>query len=124
MCMHIDQQYLKSHPNEIFVFGDNKLRSGYGGAASLRDEVNTYGFITKRAPNNHDSSFYRPDEYIHVFSREIGLLEMHMRVNPDKLYLISRLGAGLANKYKIFESVIEPNMPAHLTEFKNVRFLW
>ena len=48
MCIHITQKYLREHSNEIFVFGDNILRKGHGGAAALRNEPNTYGFITKK----------------------------------------------------------------------------
>jgi hypothetical protein len=35
--MYITKKYLENHPNHIFVFGDNSLRQGKGGAASLRD---------------------------------------------------------------------------------------
>ena len=44
--------------------------------------------------------------------------------NPDKTYLISKLGAGLANRYMIFETIIGPNIKKELLHFKNVRFLW
>ena len=56
--MIITKEYLRNNLNNMFVFGDNLLRRGYAGAASLRDEPNAYGFITKKAPNNDDKSFY------------------------------------------------------------------
>lgn len=120
----IDRDYLRSHPNSVFVFGDNLIRKGKGGAATLRDEPNTYGFITKKAPNNQDESFYRPEEYEPVFIKEISKLRQEILANPDKTYLISKLGAGLANRYRIWETVIEPNICTILGHFKNVLFLW
>jgi len=53
---HMTKEYLRAHPEVIFVFGDNLIHRGKGGAAKLRDEPNTYGFITKKYPNNIDSS--------------------------------------------------------------------
>lgn len=47
-----------------------------------------------------------------------------MEHNRDVEFLISKLGAGLANKYGIFEEVIEPHIKADLSDFENVRFLW
>lgn len=120
----INRAYLHEHTNEIFVFGDNTLHSGFGGAAELRDEPNTYGFITKKYPSMHDKSFYTPIEYQKVYSGELLLLIADMVKNPEKKFLISKLGAGLANKYGIFESVIEPNIKIELSKYSNVEFLW
>lgn len=44
--------------------------------------------------------------------------------NSDKLFLISKVGAGLANRYGIFEDVIEKNIKKDLESFRNVKFLW
>ena len=124
MCTHIDKSYLRSNPNEIFVFGDNDLRCGYGGAASLRDEPNTYGFITKKAPNNNTESFYGILEYEPVYNAEISRLLCHIVNNREKLYLISKVGAGLANKHGIFEHIIQRTMKENLAGHDNVKFLW
>jgi hypothetical protein len=48
----IAREYLRSHPDHVFVFGDNLLGRGLGGAAALRREPNTFGFITKKRPDN------------------------------------------------------------------------
>lgn len=120
----ITRDYLKQHPNEIFVFGDNTERIGFGGAAMLRNEPNVYGFITKKVANYEDDSYYRPDEYIWVYAEELQKLIQKIESNPDKTYLISKLAAGLANRYKIFEEVIEPNIKNDLSQFNNVKFLW
>jgi len=47
----VSRGYLQTHPEYIFVFGDNLDRKGKGGAAKLRDMPNSLGFITKRHPN-------------------------------------------------------------------------
>ena len=126
--MKITKKYLQEHPDHIFVFGDNLLRLGYGGAAELRDEPNTYGFLTKKYPDNRESSFYAPIEYEGVYEREIRSLRAYIlffkAASPEKTFLISNLGSGLANKYKIFEKIIEPRIKKDLADFKNVKFLW
>lgn len=125
--MIVTKEYLRSHKLGkeacVFVFGDNTIRKGYGGAAKLRDESNAYGFITKKFPNNDDSSFFRPDEYKEVFQEELNKLINLIESHPQYTYLISKLGGGLANKYRIFEEVIEPGIQV-LKKFNNVKFLW
>lgn len=120
----ITRLYLRKHPFHIFVFGDNCERRGYGGAAALRDMTNTYGFITKKSPTHSDRDYYRPKEYEAVYFVEMEKLKQEILHNPTKHYLISKLGAGLANRYNIFEQVIEPNIRKDLAQFSNVEFLW
>ncbi len=90
----------------------------------LRDEPNTYGFITKKYPSNNHDAFFVPKAYKHIYAKEISKLIEVIKSNPDKVYLISKLGAGLANKYKIFERVLNPCIKEDLKEFDNVQFLW
>ena len=105
---YVTEEFLRANPDVVFVFGDNLVRKGKGGAAKLRDEPNTYGFVTKRYPNNEDGSFYRPLEYVQLFYSELMLLSAEISNHPERTYLISKLGAGLANKYLIYDKVIEP----------------
>lgn len=120
----ITREFLRSHQDtHIFVFGDNAIRKGLGGAAALRDEPNSYGFITKKYPDNRDSSFYRPEEYKYVFNGEMRDLIRFVWDNQDKVIMISKIGSGLANKYNIWEEVIEPDLH-RLERFNNVQFLW
>lgn len=120
----IDGLYLKNNPNHIFVFGDNTIGKGYGGGARFRDHPQAYGFITKKFPNNEDVAFYTPKEYNTVYQEELKFLIGHIEDNPNLIFLISKLGAGLANKYRIFELVIAPNIKTDLANFPNVEFLW
>ena len=120
--MKITKSYLRKNPNHIFVFGDNLQRKGKGGASKLRDEPNTYGFITKKAPNNNSGSFYKPEEYEIKFESELKNLIKQIEKNPDKTFFISKLGGGLANKYNIYEKIIKPGLE-RLKEYENVEFL-
>ena len=47
----------------LFIFGDNDQKKGKKGQAIIRDEPNTMGIPTKKAPNFHPSSFYTDAEY-------------------------------------------------------------
>ena len=120
----ITREYLANHPNEIFVFGDNTERVGMGGAALLRNMPNTYGFITKKRPSHNPEDYYRPNEYEKVFYVEVAKLIQIMKENPDKKYLISKLGAGLANQFNIYEEIIQPKIRKLLTNSPNAEFLY
>jgi len=121
---NITREYLRENRNHIFVFGDNLLRKGKGGAAVLRDEPNTYGFITKKFPDMKTESFYNIDEYRNIYRDEISKLIHYINMNENKLFLISKLGSGLANKFYIFNEIIEPNIKRDLNKLENVKFLW
>ncbi|MFW6225676.1 MAG: hypothetical protein ACOC3V_01795 [bacterium] len=122
--MIVTKEFLNNNPEVIFVFGDNTLRIGKGGAAVLRDEPNVYGFITKKFPDNKDSSFYKDDEYKQIYQEEIKKLKQVLKNHPFQTFLISKIGAGLANKYNIFEKIIFPNIKKDLEEFENIKFLF
>lgn len=120
----MSEDFLDKNKRSIFVFGDNILRQGYGGAAALRDHPQSYGFITKKYPDNHDTSFYRPNEYSIIFFDELVKLREYIQEEPFKSFYISQLGAGLANKYFIWENIIKQGLEKNLQQFPNVVFLW
>ena len=120
----ITQQFLDSNPDSYFVFGDNLERWGYGGAAKLRDHPHAIGFITKKFPDNEESSFYKPEEYSSVFFEELNKLEKIISKRPDKKFHISQLGGGLANKFRIWELLIRDNLVRSLDKHENVIFCW
>ena len=117
-------EYLNSHPDEIFVFGDNTRRIGTAGAAALRHCPNSYGFITKKFPNNRNDSFYKPDEYRAIFQEEISKLKRLIEASPEKKFLIAKIGGRFANRFRIFNEVIEPQIKEDLKAYSNVTFLW
>ena len=120
----ITQEFLEDNPNAYFVFGDNLERYGHGGAAKLRDHPHAIGFITKKFPDNQDGSFYKPEEYSPVFFEELKKLKAIVEKRPDKLFFISKLGGGLANKFRIWDRLIRHNLVRTLDDFSNVIFCW
>lgn len=122
--LNITREFLDRNSNSYFIFGDNITRSGYGGAASLRDHPHSIGFITKKFPDNNDSSFYRPDEYASIFLEELLKLKIIIEKRPEKKFYISQLGGGLANRYNIWEIIIKNKLISTFKEFENVIFCW
>ena len=120
----VTKEFLDKNPNAVFIFGDNRRRLGYGGAASLRDHPQTHGFITKKSPDNLDESFFRPESYHIDFTVQSIELQLIIEKNPDKIYYISQLGGGLANRYKIWEKVCKPRLEKYFSGYDNVIFLW
>lgn len=116
----ISEEDLDKHPDWVFVFGDNTIRRGYGGAAKLRDHSQSYGFITKKYPDWKDSSFYTPDEYRPVFEEEMKKLIALIETNPNKMFIISKLGSNLANKFGIYEAVIRDRLVELKEAYGNV----
>jgi hypothetical protein len=122
--IHITEKFLNNSPNSYFIFGDNLVRQGYGGAAKLRDHPHAIGFITKKFPDNQDTSFYRPEEYSPVFFEELSKLEKIVKSRPDKTFYISKLGSELANRYGIWEKLVNHNLTLKLQKYNNVIFCW
>jgi hypothetical protein len=120
----ITEDFLNKNPNSYFVFGDNLERFGYGGAAALRDHPRAYGFITKKFPDNKSSSFYEPNEYAPVFFEELNKLINLIDKNKNKIFYISKIGSDLANKYRIWETLIHHNLIDKLKNYKNVILCW
>ena len=121
----ITAEYLRQHPTDIFVFGDNLEHRGTGGAAALRTEPNTYGFVTKKAPDNKPESFFTVEEYKGVFQIELAKLEHQLIRHYNRRFLISKLGGGLANKHGIWEAVVKPQLATALNRYGDqVLFLW
>jgi hypothetical protein len=121
--MQVTLEFLRSHPDHIFVFGDNLLHRGCKGAAIFRYEPNALGFVTKKYPDYAHDSYYRPSEYRSFFSRMLNKLEVRIKATPEKTYLITALGSGLANRYHIWEEVVQPGLEV-LRKYPNVIFLW
>jgi hypothetical protein len=118
------KEFLDENENAVFVFGDNLIHKGYGGAAILRDHPQAYGFITKKYPSNDGDSFYGVHEYRDVFKRELMYLENDIKRHKNKTFYVSQLGGGLANRYKIWELVIKRGLEYNLGKYENVVFLW
>ena len=122
--INITKEFLDENINSRFIFGDNLERRGTSGAAKLRYHNSSIGFITKKFPDNRDESFYKPEEYSSVFFEELDKLEKIIKNSSNNVFYISQLGAGLANKYRIWEKLIQHNLVRRLEKFNNVIFCW
>jgi ribA/ribD-fused uncharacterized protein len=123
--IEMSRSFLRKNPNAVFVFGDNTIQRGHGGAAALRDEPNSLGFITKKYPNNNPASFYTVEEYWPVFQQEVVKLKGHIGQHPHKTFYIAKLGSNLANLHGIWEAIIQPNLPDLLKEYSTqIVYLW
>jgi hypothetical protein len=120
----VTEEFLNKDPNAFFVFGDNLESKGTGGAAKLRHHPRAIGFLTKKHPDHQPKSCYTPDEYSKVFFKLLAQLKEHVTKNPSRKFYISKLGAGLANRYMIWELVIKHNLIEELGEYDNVVFCW
>lgn len=119
----ITTKYLRENPDHIFVFGDNQIRKGKKGAAIHRDEPNAYGFVTKKYPSFNPDAYFKIREYRKVFDKEISLLMSLIEQNPNQTFMISRLGSGLANRFQIWEYIIQEGLKC-LQVYPNVVFLF
>jgi hypothetical protein len=120
----VTDEFLNKDPNAWFVFGDNLQRQGMAGAAKLRHHPRAIGFNTKKAPNGHAKSCYTPEEYAKPFFAQLKQLADIIKKNPANTYYVSKLGAGLANRYYIWEKLIHHNLVDELKEYNNVVFCW
>lgn len=122
--LKVTKEYLDEHPKTIFVFGDNTDRAGKGGAAILRDHPQAYGFITKIHPGGADEDFYDAVEYLPIYICEIIKLCKQIENLPNHTFLITALGAGLANRFQIWEDLVFPSIREVLSQYENVQFTW
>lgn len=122
--LKITWQFLDNHPEAYFVYGDNLQQYGKEETSILRDHPQAIGFITKKFPDNLDGSFYRPEEYVPVFFEELEKLRKKIESEPQKFFYISAVGSGLANKFHIWEKLIQPFFTHTFKKYTNVIFCW
>jgi len=61
----ITREYIREHPEKIFLFGDDLLHKGYGGQAKeMRGEPNSFGIPTKKNPTMNSSAFFTDNEFL------------------------------------------------------------
>jgi hypothetical protein len=120
----VTEEILNNEPNAFFVYGDNAQRIGLGGAAKLRNHPRAIGFVTKKEPTNNQGACFTPEEYAKPFFDQLDQLSAHIKNNSTHKFYISKLGAGLANRYWIWERVISHNLQDELGGYDNVVFCW
>lgn len=92
---YITKDDVKRNKNSIFVFGDNDIRSGFGGQArEMRGEPNAIGIRVKKSPSMDSSSFYTDDEYnININKIAEDLLRLN-QVSQGKTIIFPEDGIG------------------------------
>jgi hypothetical protein len=120
----VTEELLNKTPNAFFVFGDNLQRQGFAGAAALRHHPRAVGFVTKKAPDGKAKSCFEPEEYAKLFFDQLKQLSSLIRGNPQHKFYVSKIGAGYANRYYIWERVIRHNLLDELGGCDNVVFCW
>lgn len=93
--MYITREYVRKHPEKIFIFGDNCLGEGFGGQAKeLRGEPNSYGIPTKKYPSAEEDAFFIDSEFE---ANVKAINEAIMKIPVDgREIIILPLGTGLA----------------------------
>ena len=91
----------RANPRSIYVFGDNLLRVGEAGQASIRSCNNAIGIATKKKPSMLESSFFSDKEYDKLepfLKKEIDkIVSIMFSDNLDTLvFPIDGLGTGLS----------------------------
>ena len=99
-----NRTYIKSHPDWLFVFGDNLERAGYGGQAEqARGEPNAIGVATKRFPSMDQRAFFSNADYDEWFASEKSTLKRLMEASKAGrtiIWPLDGIGTGLARLEK------------------------
>lgn len=97
--MFITRKIIKDNPHTLFIFGDNDKRKGYGGMAKeFRNEPNSMGVRTKKAPNMGAAAFYIDDEFednVKKIDEDIEEI-LHLMNRFKHLVIPDGVGKGLA----------------------------
>lgn len=101
--------YIRSHPDWLFVFGDNLMRHGLGGqAGEARGEPNAIGIATKRKPSMEPDAFFEDHDYDNWMAAEQStlrrLMEASMR-GRTIVWPLNGIGTGLARLEKKAPSI-------------------
>jgi hypothetical protein len=100
--MFITREYIRQHPDTIFVFGDNLEGKGFGGQAKeCRGEINAFGVPTKRFPSMIKEAFFSDDDYeVHCWQISDAVERILMSRKGRKFVVLPGIGTGLAEMPK------------------------
>ncbi|AMO44197.1 hypothetical protein DSS3P8_139 [Roseobacter phage DSS3P8] len=91
---------LQANPEIKYLFGDNLVRTGYGGQAKeMRDEPNAIGVATKRTPSNRPGEFFSDNDFeanCAVIDNDLKAAFEHRRKGGILVIPADGLGTGLS----------------------------
>lgn len=91
---------IRANPHKLFIFGDNIVRSGYGGqAAAARGEPNAVGVVTKRASNDRPDAYLSDDDYVNnvlTIMRDLNPALAHLAMGGIVVWPADGIGTGRA----------------------------
>lgn len=109
------RETIKSKPNELFVFGDNLVRMGYGGQAkAARGEPNAVGIPTKVKPDMTASAFLSDDQFDRWLEASRSAFDRIQNHNDVVNWPEDGIGTGLAKL-----NATAPKIFACLTEIRD-----
>lgn len=109
----IDELYCKElchkYPNNLIVFGDNLMRKGSGGQATIRNCKNSIGLATKVLPTMEEEAFFIDDNQAMMTLEDefYNVLLVSESLNKPLLFPSSGLGTGLARLNEMFPTEFE-----------------
>jgi hypothetical protein len=121
--LEVTWQFLDNQPQSYYIYGDS-LQKDFKDSSSFREHPRAFGFIVKKFSDDMDGSFYRPEEYIPVFFEELKKLKNKINTEQEKIFYISPVGIGSANKFYIWEKIIRPFLTHEFKKYSNVIFCW
>lgn len=86
----------------LFIYGDNLERVGMGGQAIIREQKNSLGFATKKAPSSGKDDYFTDEEYdtnCKIIEEEIVKIKKYADEYDYKAIAFpwAGLGVGLSN---------------------------
>ena len=105
------QQLISNLPNDLFVFGDNMSRTGFGGQAkAVRGFFNAIGIPTKWAPSNMTASYFSDKDYAFVAPVIYGdfrKVELYLGQEKRVWLPADGIGTGLADLRNKAPSILQ-----------------
>lgn len=99
---YINRAMVRTHPDALFVFGDNMQGRGLGGQAKeMRGEPNTIGVPTKWAPERKAAAYFDDDDRLnrdvwHAIREAFDKMRRALADGRNVVIPADGLGTGLA----------------------------
>lgn len=83
--------------DKLFIFGDSLERSGMGGQAIIREQINAIGICTKRKPSNEEDAFFSDKDYAkncQIIDEDILTIKKYAEQVGTKTLVFPKMGLG------------------------------